>query len=188
DQLYYTYPKFYREDQILAAVRNTSGKMSLAVIDADNGRADYLTPFSYNVIGFPCSLNDTLYFSASYHKNDGLFAYTFSDKKVWLITHLSKNGVGKYQPSVNNENIVWSTFTAGGYRLEECAKNELQFKEMSTGYHDHDRSDFGINALQKTSSNLLDSVPISFYLATKYHKGPGLFNFHSIEPAADDPE
>ena len=53
DHLFYTYPKFYSDKKIIAAVRNPSGKMSLALIDAENGKANYLTPFSFNVIGFP---------------------------------------------------------------------------------------------------------------------------------------
>lgn len=32
DKLFYTYPKFYNEDSIIAAVRDTEGKMSLALI------------------------------------------------------------------------------------------------------------------------------------------------------------
>ncbi|MEP6926354.1 MAG: hypothetical protein ABI834_01905, partial [Ginsengibacter sp.] len=188
DQLFYTYPKFYGDKKIITAVRNSSGKMSLAVIDADNGETKYLIPFSFNVIGFPYLLNDTLYFSYSYQKNDELFAYTFSDKKLWLITHTTEEGIGKYQPSVNKENIVWSTFTANGYKLKEVAKNKVQFEEMKPGYLDKITSGFGITALQKTNSNLLYSVPKDSFLITKYQKGFRLFNFHSIEPAVDDPQ
>ena len=54
DKLFYTYPKFYEDKKIISAVRNSSGKMSLASIDVDNGEPDYLIPFSFNVIGFPC--------------------------------------------------------------------------------------------------------------------------------------
>lgn len=188
DKLFYTYPKFYGDTKIISAVRNPSGKMSLAVIDANNGEVNYLTPFSFNVIGFPCLLNDTVYFSSSYRKNDELFAYTFSDKKLWLITLLTGEGVGKYQPSVNNKHIVWSTFTAEGYRLHEAAKNEFQFNEIKTAAAGKTTSDFGIASLQKTNSNLLYSVPNDSFLITKYPKEFRLFNFHSIEPGANDPE
>ena len=99
--------------------------------------------------------NDTVYFSASYGKNDELFAYTFPDKKLWLIAACNREGVGKYEPSVNNKNIAWSTFTAEGYRLDQTPKNELQFKEISPEYPDKNTPSFGITALQKTNSNLL---------------------------------
>jgi hypothetical protein len=188
DRLFYTYPKFYGDKKIIAAVRNPSGKMSLALIDADDGKASYLTPFSFNVIGFPFLLNDTVYFSYSYLKNDELFAYTFPDKKLWLIANINEQGVGKYQPCVNNKNIVWSTFTAEGYRLNEAAKNEFQFKEINPDYPDKNTRSFGITALQKTNSNLLYGVTNDSFPITKYRKGFKLFNFHSLEPSANDPE
>ena len=188
EKLFYTYPKFYGDKKIISAVRNPSGKMSLAVIDVNSGDANYLTPFSFNVIGFPYLLNDTVYFSYSYHKNDELFACTFSDKKLWRITGMAEENVGKYQPSVNRESIVWSTFTAEGYRLKEAPRNEVGFVEINAEYFDKDTSGFGITTLQKTNANLLYGVANDSFLVTKYAKGFHLFNFHSIQPNADDPE
>ena len=188
DHLFYTYPKFYTNDKVIAAARNSEGKMSLAVINIVNGESDYLLPFSYNVIGFPFLLNDTAYFSYSYHKNDELFAYTFADKKLWKLKYEQEKGMGKYQPSVNAENIIWTSFTAEGYRLKEVAKKEIQFEEMKTDYVDKNTSSFGITALQKTNSNLLYSVPNDTFAVTKYPKGYKLFNFHSLEPSVNDPE
>lgn len=187
DRLFYTYPKFYTDGKVIAAVRNSEGKMSIAVVNIENGQSNYLIPFSYNVTGFPYLFNDTLYFSYSYQKNDELFAYTFADKKLWKIKYAQKKGIGKYQPSVNAENIIWSAFTAEGYRLKGVSKKDLQFEEMEPGYLDKNTSSFGITALQKTNSNLLYSVPNDTFLITKYPKAFKLFNFHSIEPSASDP-
>ena len=110
NHLFYTYPKFYTNDKFIAPVRNTEGKMSLAIINVKDGAADYLTPFSYNVIGFPFLQNDTVYFSYSYQKNDELFAYTFSDKKLWCINFKMERRFGKYQPSVNNKKNCMELF------------------------------------------------------------------------------
>jgi hypothetical protein len=187
DKLFYTYPKFYTYNKIIAPVRNSSGKMSIAMIDEETNETSYLLPFSYNVIGFPYILNDTIYFSYSYQKNDELFAYTFADKKLWRINYKEK-GIGKYQPSVNDKNIIWSAFTADGYRLQEVAKNDVQFEEMKQESMDKNTSSFGITSLQKTNSNLLYRVPNDSFPVTKYSKGFKLFNFHSIEPAANDPQ
>ncbi|MEO8413667.1 MAG: hypothetical protein ABI472_08405 [Ginsengibacter sp.] len=189
DRLFYTYPKFYNDDKIISAVRNSSGEMALAVIDINNDETKYLTPFTYSVIGFPYVQDDTIYFSYSYQKNDELFAYTFSNEKLWRINYSAgEEGIGRYQPSVNDGHIVWSAFTAEGYRLKEVAKNQVQFKEVKTAYFDKNTSGFGITALQKTNSNLLYRVPNDSFSVTKYSKGFKLFNFHSIEPAADDPQ
>ncbi|MEO8764862.1 MAG: hypothetical protein ABI416_11270 [Ginsengibacter sp.] len=188
EHLFYTYPKFYGDQNIIAAVRNDAGKMSLAVVDAGNGGTEYITPFSYDVIGFPYLLNDTVYFSRSYLEKDELFAYTFSDKKLWHIIYKTGKGIGRYQLSVNNDKLIWSTFTAAGYQLQEAAKNELQFEEIRPKDLDKNISGMGITELTKTTSNLLIDIPNDSFAATKYHKASRPFNFHSIEPAADDPE
>jgi hypothetical protein len=186
-QLFYTYPKFYTDNKVISAVRNPQGKMSLAIINIKNGKTNYLIPFSYNVIGFPYLFNDTLYFSYSYQKNDELFAYTFFNKKLWKIKYEQETGVGKYQPSVNSQNIMWSAFTAEGYRLNEVSKKNVLFEEMKPEYLDKNTSSFGVTSLQKTNSNLLYSVPNDTFSIRKYSGAYNLFNFHSIEPSANDP-
>ena len=186
--LFYTYPKFYHDSEIISAVRDTIGKMSLALIDINTGAANYLTPFSYNIIGFPYIKDDTVYFSYSYQKNDELFAYTFSDKKLWKVSSGQQHSIGKYQPSVNAKNIIWSAFTSAGHRLEEVLKRDVNFQELKPEYLDKNTSSFGLTSLQKTNSNLLYSVPKDSFAISKYSKGFNLFNFHSLEPMVDDPQ
>ncbi len=45
DHLFYTYPKFYGDTKIISAVRNSSGKMSLAFIDQEMERRITLLHF-----------------------------------------------------------------------------------------------------------------------------------------------
>jgi len=188
DHLFYTYPKFCDDNKIISAIRNREGKMSLQEIDLNNNQTNYLLPFTYNVIGFPYFFRDTLYFTYAYKKNDELFAYTFSDKKLWRISAGNEQGLGKYYASVNNSNIVWSTFTAEGYRLQESPKQQLQFTEINIDNLQKITSSFGITAINNTNANLLYSVPDDTFAITKYRKSFHLFNFHSIEPAVDDPQ
>ncbi len=162
--------------------------MSMAVIDAESGSPTYLLPFSYHVIAFPYLLNDTVYFSYAYRENDELAAYTFRDKKLWHIRIEPGTGAGRYQPSANNRNLMWSTFTAEGYRLREAAKTAIEFVDITDSQPETSTPGFGITELQKPDSNLLFHVPNDSFPVTRYRKGSGLFNFHSIEPAANDPE
>ncbi len=188
DKLFYTYPKFYNNKKIISPVRNSSGKMSLGLIEIENGKTEYLTPFSFNVIGAPLLLNDTIYFTYSYKKNDEFFAYTLSEKKLWRINYKSDQGIGKYQPCVNDQFIAWSTFTASGYKLVKTLKTNVEFQEINTELMDKNTSSFGIASLNNRTSNLLYSVPDDSFIVTKYSKAFKLFNFHSIEPTADDPQ
>ena len=188
DNLFYTYPKFYG-DKIISAVRNASGQMSLALINSANGNTEYLTPFSYNVIGFPTVFNDTIYFSASNRENDKLFAYSISNKKIFILqSKQMQNGIGYYQPSVNENRITWTTFTANGYKLQQANKTDISFNPVDTNSLKSPTSSFGISSLNKTNSNLLYSVPHDNLPVSKYHKSFRLLNFHSIQPLVDDPE
>ena len=188
DQLFYTYPKFYGENKIISAVRNSEGKMSLAEIDLSTNKTEYLLPFTFNVIGFPFVSRDTIYFTYSYLRNNELFAYTFSDKKIWRIQIKNEEGLGKYHPYLNDSNIVWSAFTAEGYRLQKASKNNLQFVEINPNNLQKNTARFGITAINNTNSNLLGKVPNESFTITKYSKSFKLFNFHSIEPAVNDPQ
>jgi hypothetical protein len=188
DKLFYTYPKFVGNEKIISAVRNGDGKMSLQQIDLGNKETKFLLPFTYNVIGFPIIFHDTLYFSYSYKQNDELFAYTFSDGKLWKIETNNAQGFGKYHPTVNDSNIAWASFTAEGNRLQTSLKQELQFKEINIDDLQKITSSFGITAINNTNANLLYIVPDDTFAIKKYHKSFKLFNFHSIEPAVDDPQ
>lgn len=188
EKLFYTNPKFYGNETIISAVRNDEGKMSLQLINLKNNQTQFLLPFTFHVIGFPMVSNDTLYFSYSYKKNDQLFAYTFSDQKIYRIETENNQGVGKYHPSVNGSNIAWYSFTAEGNRLQESSKSAIQFVEMNPKDLQDTLSDFGISVLHKTNANLLSSVPNDSFAVKKYHKSFHLLNFHSLEPAISDPD
>ncbi len=185
--LFYTYPKFYGNQKIISAVRNSEGKMSLAEINLENNETRYLLPFTYHVAGFPCIFNDTLYFSYAYKKNDDLFAYTFLDQKLWLIEAANPQGIGKYHPFVNAAYIGWTSFTAEGYRIQKALKSSVRFKEINTDDLEEKISNFGVNVIDKSNAGLLYKVPNDSFVVSKYRKSFKLFNFHSIEPAVNDP-
>ncbi len=188
DKLFYTYPKFYG-DTIISAVRNNVGEMCLAMINSISGNMEYLTPFSHNVIGFPSVFNDTIYFSAAHKEEDKLFAYTLKNKKIFLLqSSLMKNGRGNYQPSVSGNQIIWTTFTANGYKTLEADKSSINWQEFSPEQLAGKLSDFGITAFDNTNSTILISPKQEDIPVSKYRKSFGLFNFHSLIPLVDDPE
>jgi hypothetical protein len=186
--LFYTYPKFYEADKIISAVRDTSGQMCLAITSLTDGTTDYLTPFSYNVIGFPCLLHDTIYFSASHGNDDRLFAYIIPNKQLYTTETGREEGVGYYQPSANNNYIAWSTYTADGFRLQQMKTADITWKSIKPEYLQENSSNFGSTAINKTNAKLLYAAPHENLPVTKYSKATRIVNFHSLEPTADDPD
>jgi hypothetical protein len=186
--LFYTYPKFYGTEKIISAVRDTSGQMSLAIISLTDGSPQYITPFSYNVIGFPFQWNDTIFFSAANRNEDRLFAYTTNNKQLYLLEAAgTREGLGYYQASANDNYIAWNTFTANGFRMHQMKKTDIRWRAINPEYLEEKEPDFGITAIHK-NEHMLSEVPHFNWPEIKYPKTTRIINFHSIEPTADDPD
>lgn len=188
DQLFFTYPKFYGDDQLVCAVRTAKGQMSLAMLDIKTGKAKYLLPFSYQPIGFISVQKDTIYFTATSGNDDRLYAFSINEKKLFeLKRSRHDDGIGNYQPAVTANKIAWTGFTVKGYQLREHAKKDLQWtvikSELPGGL-----PDMGITVLKKDSAaNLLSGVANEPLPVTQYPKSYHLFNFHSLIPNINDP-
>ncbi|QXV64873.1 hypothetical protein INP83_17570 [Mucilaginibacter sp. 21P] len=185
DHLFYTYPKFYSTDQLIAAVRNTKGEMSLALIDTKTGSNTYLLPFSYGPIAFPQVKGDTVYFSRTNGKNDELFAVDIKTRQAFSISGVPKGLIGYYQPNLSTSKLAFTTFTANGYQLKQVRLDSIKLEsaELSTK-----PSDMSIAALEQDSaSHFVDNAKPQQFEEKKYSKAHNLFNFHSIFPTLNDP-
>jgi hypothetical protein len=186
DALTYTYPKFYNNEQLIAAIRNKNGVMHIATINIKTGKVDNLV--ATNVSGFPVVKQDTVYFTASSGNNDRLFALTLKDRKLYQLSNDSLNAtIGNYQPTVSHNKMAWVSFTAYGYKVHQSDKAAITWNDV-TGRGMEALSTFGITTLAKdTAANLLAQVKDETLAVTKYSKAHHLFNFHSLVPEFNDP-
>lgn len=182
----FIHPKFNGEN-VIAGIVNQEGKMSIAEINTDNKSLQYILPFSDNVIGFPFIRHDTLYFSASQKKKDELMAYTFSDKKLWIVTSTLR-GIGKYHVGVSDSLFVWSSFTAQGMRISEVPREYISFNEVQMKAFPLITSSFGLSGLNNINSNLLYRFSDTGFSSKRYRQLAHPFNFHSLEPSVSDPD
>jgi len=187
--LFYTYPKFYGRDNLVATVRNSKGKMSLAIINIKTGEAKYLLPFTFQPIVFPHLHGDTAYFSATSNINDRLFAVNLKNDKLYELKGDSlQTFIGNYETSVSNKKLTWVSLTSYGYQIHQIDNTEIQWQELPGGAIPGTLPNFNITALTRDSStNLLASVQNKPMEITKYNKAYHLFNFHSLVPNIDDP-
>lgn len=187
-KLFYTYPKYYG-NKIVTAVRNSKGEMSLAIVNPETDSTEFLLPFTFNVIGFPAIQNDTIYFSFSYFNNDELFAFTILDKRLWKIDTKNPTGEGKYYPAISATKIAWSSFTVKGFKIQSASKSDVLFQPIDiASLQTSANRDFGIHVLEEASHDQLSQVGKEDFQPSRYKKSTGLFNFHSIEPAVNDPD
>ena len=186
---FFTQTKYINSNTAVTAVRNPKGNMALMIIDLTTGKLDDLTPFSFNVIGYPMVKGDIVYFTAMHEYSDAIFAVNIKDKKIVKLTE-NENGV--YAPAVNNKGeLLVSAFTAAGYRLANVTINKYDWGEFggfdlmpnSTKYFtDSSLKIAGAGALSFVK-NIEEKAPV-----TKYRKSFRLINFHSWRPITNDPE
>jgi len=189
ENLFYTYPKFYGNNHLIAAVRTPKGNMSLDLINIKTGENKYLLPFTHQPIVFPLIKKDTIYFSATSGIDDRLFALSLKNLKLYELKNYNLNGsVGNYEAAIVGNKFAWVGFTAFGYQINEVSKKDLQWEAVSSDHIPGTLPDFGITALKRDSStDFLASVSDSSLAITKYHKSHHLFNFHSLIPNFNDP-
>jgi hypothetical protein len=178
---YFVNPRFVDENRIVAGIRNLKSEVSLNLIDADNpARVETLVPFSGNTIGLPFVAGNTVYFISNANANDDLYAVRLKDKSIWQIT---QDKTGNYYPSVFDDSLVWSHFTAEGLQIRTAALNEAGWTEIS-------KMSWREQALLypvAMADNTAEAVNRRF-TEKRYSKSTGLFNFHSWSPDYVDPE
>jgi hypothetical protein len=186
---FFTQTKYINSNRAVSAVRNPEGNMVLITIDLTTGEIDNLTPFSFNVVGYPFVKGDVVYFNAMHNYADAVFAVNINNKKIFKLTD---NNNGVYAPVVNDkEDLLVSAFTATGYRLASIniKKNHwLEFGSLNLIYGDNKY--FTDSLLKIPGSGALNSLIETNQKTsvTKYRKSFRLFNFHSWRPVVDDPE
>ena len=183
---FFTQTKYINSNEAVSAVRNADGKMALVKINLTNGEIENITPFSFNVLGYPFVKGDTVYFSMMNNNADKIFAVTLSNNKIYRLTN-NLNGV--YGPAVNsNAELVFTAFTAEGHRLVKTKINDVVWGDISLNDFIATPNLYTSTALQKTGAGVLYSLTEKKNTVTKYRKSFQLFNFHSRRPVIADPE
>lgn len=184
---FFTQSKYLNADAAVSAVRNTEGKMALVKVDLTNGATENLTPFTFNVLGYPFVKEDTIYLTAMSGNADKIFAVLLQSKRIFRITD---NNNGVYYPAVNSRGeLAVSVFTAKGYMPARLEKSKAAWQEVASFDGTEANNDFFAGSQMKGSGVLYSlsqnnpALPV-----TKYRKSFRLFNFHSRRPVVEDPE
>lgn len=179
---FYTQTKYLNGEAVISAVRNPKGEMALIETQLNDGSTKILTPFSYNVLGYPSIKNDTVYFSkmnkSERHTADMVFAL---DLKTLQQYQLTDNVNGIYAPIFTLSNkLITNRFSAEGERISETPGNQLKWLPVNKK---NESKISGIVFSDSALSGLLSSIPQAVNATTSpYQKAPHLFNFHSARP------
>ncbi len=181
----FTDPKFIDNDSLVTAVRLSNGQMSLALVDITAGRIQRLTVPSYGVMGYLSINNGIVYFTASFSGNDELYALQLKDKKIFRLT---KTSLGNYFVNASGDKLVWSSFTANGYQLNEMNIKDAKWVEVSDMEIKDPIIEFPVAFSNELHDILQNEIPGRKFPETKYKQGGHLFHFHSWRPYFADPD
>jgi hypothetical protein len=187
ENLFYTYPKFYNDSEIVSAVRNRQGQMAMGIFNINDGTGKYITAFSMNVMGFPSVAHDTVYFTASHRGQDQLFSAA-GGRLFSLELPIRNSSTGIYQLQEFGGKFVWNIFTAVGFTEYHSEKNEVRFREITAGELGTALLDQGIYSLGIGPKDLLDKITYHSFPVTNYPSSFKIFNFHSWRPYINDPD
>ena len=183
---FFTQTKYINNTCAVSAIRNPEGNMALVQVNLTNGITELLTPFSFNVLGYPSVKNDTVYFSRMDNNADKVFAVLLKDKKIFRLTN-NTNGI--YHPAANSKGeVVFSSFTTEGNRLAKISINGLEWQRVTTVDFIAIPDLYTATALKKAGTRSLYALTAKQNSITKYKKAFHFFNFHSRRPVIADPE
>jgi hypothetical protein len=184
--LFYTYPRFYNNDKIVSAVRDSTGDMALVLTTIKSGAIQYLHGYTKEPLGFVQVQGDSIYFTKTSGLTDKLLLYKINTGELLELKPDAKHAsIAYYQPAVSNNKLAWVTQTAFGYKLTEINRSNAEFEKVNDKLPLHD---MGIGTLAADSAaGLLKTVTNTPQAITKYSKAHGLFNFHSLLPTINDP-
>ncbi|WP_147243504.1 TolB-like translocation protein [Chitinophaga flava] len=184
DNLYYTFPRFTADDKaVISAVRNGKGEMALVQQSLATGEITPLTPFSFIVLGIPAVQGDTVYFTASTKDVNNVYALTLADHKTYAITDRGNSAL-HMAPAPQQDSLVFSEFTAEGYRLYHAPLKTAPWKEIAVNEPQHSK---WLQPPAEEGANILDKVPHDSLPVRKYALFTRPFNFHSWVPSFNDP-
>ena len=187
DSLFYTYPKFYGRDQLVSAVRNARGEMTLALVDLADGAVHTLLPFSFQAIAFPSVQGDTVWFTASRRNEDRVYCFTGNHLFRVHLPH-GEPATGDYGFHAANGHYARSAFTAVGYRVDTASGPQLDLEPLTIDGWELPLADQGMDSLEKGPSRLLDRIGTGNYSVKQYPSSFRIFNFHSWRPYISDPD
>jgi hypothetical protein len=187
DSLFYTYPKFYSKTEVVTAVRNNKGQMSIALVNTTDGSANYLLPFTWQTIGYPSVGANTIWFTASRDGQDRVYGLTAGALLGAILPHGDPT-TGQYAFQATTTRYTWSTFTAVGFHIDTTQPGQVRLEPIPLESWNKPIPLQGIDSLNSGPAHLLDRIPTGSYPEKNYPASFHLVNIHSWRPYINDPD
>ncbi|MDX5347118.1 MAG: hypothetical protein LPJ89_04995 [Hymenobacteraceae bacterium] len=178
---YPVHPRWTEDGKSIIALEVTAKGNRLVEVNAETGTTNVLLPFTDVPLSRPVPVGDYVYFSGGFTGIDNIYAYHRLTGKVYQVTSVR---FGAYEPAVtaDGKKLLYSSYTANGYRLEETELNPQNWVELPiNSYSEHGL----IKQLLSTEEpiNLAAAAFTNEYHVKKYNTfTDGLFNIYGWFP------
>ena len=172
------------DEQLVMIVQNADGN-TIALMNVQNGELTYLQPFTDVPLTRPFPKGDYIYYSAGTSGINNIYAERISDRTIFQITSVR---FGAFEPvvSADGKSLLYSEYTADGYKTMTMALSESSFMPVQTL-----QSDIRfLDKLEAFDGNDLTKVNFTAtYTPKKFHAlTSGLFNLYGWIPLPNVPE
>lgn len=171
-----TYPKWNADgSSIYFSARNAIGQMAICKQDVNTGNVNALSSWSYRPIGVPHISGEVVYFSRSDDTAEHIYRVSSDGSEEQIV----ESEFGAYQPTIHNNSIVYSSYTADGYRIAESEINPKV--SSSSGLKTNTDSSY-----ISYGGNILPEIKPTSAESKKYGRFSYPLNLHSWGVTADD--
>ena len=185
---FHTYPVFGRNnDELLAAVRDRSGRMALVAWNLRDQSSQILLPFAHRPIAFPNVKDGYLSFTSSYEGFDRLFLLHLNDGTLQLASQLPP-AIRGAAIDTTSRNISYATFSSDGYRIgRQSLDNPSKKMSLDEWVNTPLTPVFPIN--NSITAQVLHQIDTLYkYAPQKYVQTHRPLNIHSWRVGFEQPE
>jgi hypothetical protein len=177
---FYTYPVFSPDGKaVIAAVRDSSGRMALLRQFPGNGAASLLSPFYHHPLGPPTVTEQYIFFPAAFTHNVQLYALRKQDRKLFRI---ASRPLGDYSVCVDfsRHRFLFDEYTAKGYQLASLEVNPSAWKPIDQDTLRQIRDPYVPKALHTEGGSIVNKITDHDYPVSRYRQIKHLIYPHGL--------
>ncbi len=181
--MYISSPAWSNDGKQIAYIATGLKGKEIVVADLTTGRNRILTPFTGTMISDMLFQGQNLIFNMDVNNRSEIVSFDTLSKEIRLLTI---SGYGTKHPYFDTKRgyLLYSFYTADGYRLAQSKNQQLSYKLTSFENNNHWPL---ADALGEQEISLAEThLPDDSMKIEKYPRTAGLFNFHSWAPVYID--
>lgn len=176
DNILLTYNKWINNSEIAVVGVSEKGK-ALYILDINSDSWTKLFGETYSNITNLSTSGSAIYFTYTLDGRQNIYSYNIENKEVSRVT-TTKTGIDFAHVSNGGQQMIFSEYTADGYKLKELNLNDVEPKKL-TKIQPY-TYEFAQKYSKQSKINIQDTTYQSVdFESTKYSKLKHSFNFHS---------